>query len=110
MALTFRLDADKASRSPQILNRKIKEPCLIIHGVKSLDDAIDLLNRLVNIHVLEFGTCAYQTKSDGKELLAAYHWAEPTQAKYLSQFVSAQASFVNNIPTEILGKSINTPT
>lgn len=70
-------------RSPQIL-RKVKEPCLIVHAVKSLDDAIDFLN------------------GDGKECLAAYHWGGPAQCKYLSQFVSARVSFANHIPAEIL--------
>lgn len=70
-------------RSPQIL-RKVKEPCLIVHAVRSLDDAIDFLN------------------GDGKECLAAYHWGGAAQCKYLSQFVSARVSFANHIPAEIL--------
>lgn len=74
---------DIKQRSPQIL-RKVKEPCLIVHAVKSLDDAIDCLN------------------GDGKECLAAYHWGGPAQCKYLSQFVSARVSFANHVPAEIL--------
>ncbi|KAF1352585.1 Aldehyde/histidinol dehydrogenase [Delphinella strobiligena] len=74
---------DIRRRSPQIL-RKVKEPCLIVHAVRSLDDAIDFLN------------------GDGKECLAAYHWGGAAQCKYLSQFVSARVSFANHIPAEIL--------
>jgi hypothetical protein len=36
-------------------------------------------------------------------LLAAYIFAAPAPAKYLSQFISARISCANHIPTELLG-------
>lgn len=56
-----------------------------MQDVKSLDDAIDLLNHHHESH------------------LAAYHWGEPAQCNYLSQFIDAHVSFANHIPAELLG-------
>ncbi|THW52220.1 aldehyde dehydrogenase PutA, partial [Aureobasidium pullulans] len=71
-------------RSTSLLKNKISEPVLLVHSVKSLDDAIDFIN------------------NNGNELLAAYHFGENAQCKYLSQFVSSQVSYVNHIPAELL--------
>ncbi|THZ04485.1 aldehyde dehydrogenase PutA [Aureobasidium pullulans] len=71
-------------RSTSLLRNKISEPVLLVHSVKSLDDAIDFIN------------------NNGNELLAAYHFGENAQCKYLSQFVSSQVSYVNHIPAELL--------
>lgn len=73
-------------RSTSLLKNKISEPVLLVHSVKSLDDAIDFIN------------------NNGNELLAAYHFGENAQCKYLSQFVSSQVSYVNHIPAELLGQ------
>jgi acyl-CoA reductase-like NAD-dependent aldehyde dehydrogenase len=73
-------------RSTSLLKTKISEPVLLVHAVKSLDDAIDFIN------------------SDSSELLAAYHFGENAQCKYLSQFVASQVSYVNHIPAELLGQ------
>ncbi|GAB7351468.1 hypothetical protein MBLNU459_g2127t1 [Dothideomycetes sp. NU459] len=74
---------DVKQRSAQLFD-KVREPCLIVHAIRSLDDAIDLIN------------------NNSKELLAAYHWGKAGECKYLSQFIAAQVSFVNHVPTEIL--------
>ncbi|KAJ9632343.1 hypothetical protein H2203_000748 [Taxawa tesnikishii (nom. ined.)] len=73
---------DVQQRSAKILQNKVNEACLIVHSIRSLDDAIDLANR-------------------GDRLLAGYHFASPAQGKYLSQFIAAQVSFVNHIPSEL---------
>jgi hypothetical protein len=73
-------------RSTSLLKTKISEPVLVVHSVKSLDDAIDFIN------------------NNGSELLAAYHFGENAQCKYLSQFVASQVSYVNHIPAELLGE------
>ncbi|KAK6373851.1 hypothetical protein LTS17_007820 [Exophiala oligosperma] len=54
-------------------------------ATSSLDDAIDAIN----------GT-------NQKALLALYVFADPSAAKYLSQFIRTRVSFVNHIPTNIL--------
>lgn len=68
-----------------MLKNKVHEPVLLVHAVKSLDDAIDFIN------------------NNGGELLAAYHWGDAAQCKYLSQFVASQVSYVNHVPAELLG-------
>ncbi|CAD0010906.1 unnamed protein product [Aureobasidium pullulans] len=74
----------EVTKSTSLLRNKISEPVLLVHSVKSLDDAIDFIN------------------NNGNELLAAYHFGENAQCKYLSQFVSSQVSYVNHIPAELL--------
>ena len=37
-------------------------------------------------------------------LLASYIFAAPTSAKYMSQFIRSQVSFVNQVPLELLGQ------
>jgi len=74
-------------RSTSLLKNKISEPVLLVHAVKSLDDAIDFINN-----------------GDSNELLAAYHFGENAQCKYLSQFVASQVSYINHIPAELLGQ------
>jgi acyl-CoA reductase-like NAD-dependent aldehyde dehydrogenase len=73
-------------RSASLLKNKISEPVLLVHAVKSLDDAIDFINN-----------------DGGSELLAAYHFGGNAQGKYLSQFVASQVSYINHIPAELLG-------
>lgn len=73
-------------RSTSLLKTKISEPVLLVHAVKSLDDAIDFINN-----------------GDSSELLAAYHFGGNAQGKYLSQFVASQVSYINHIPAELLG-------
>ncbi|KAI4792970.1 aldehyde dehydrogenase PutA [Aureobasidium sp. EXF-8845] len=72
-------------RSTSLLKTKISEPVLLVHAVKSLDDAIDFINN-----------------GDSSELLAAYHFGGNAQGKYLSQFVASQVSYINHIPAELL--------
>ncbi|TKA76331.1 hypothetical protein B0A49_02688 [Cryomyces minteri] len=74
---------DVERRESQLLRRKVSECCLVVHGVRSLDDAIDLAN------------------SD-EDLLASYLFATPAAGKYLSQFIRSNVSFVNHIPVELL--------
>ncbi|PNS17296.1 hypothetical protein CAC42_6979 [Sphaceloma murrayae] len=75
---------DLPRRVPSLLTRKIDQPALLIHSIRSLDDAIDFLN------------------SEGQTYLTASYFADNASAKYLSQFIPAQASLVNAIPAEIL--------
>ncbi|KAI7278408.1 ALDH-like protein [Hortaea werneckii] len=64
---------------------KNEYPVMIVHGVRSLDDAIDLIGSTSN-----------------HASLAAYHFGNPATGKYLSQFVDAEVSFVNHVPRELL--------
>jgi hypothetical protein len=57
-------------------------------ATSSHDDAIDAINA---------------TSQDA--LLALYVFADGPSAKYLTQFIRTRVSFVNHIPTNILGKS-----
>ncbi|KAJ5728880.1 ALDH-like protein [Penicillium malachiteum] len=56
---------------------------LLVHGVRSLDDAIDLAN-------------------GNRKLIASYIFADLVSAKYLTQFITTHVSFVNQIPLELL--------
>ncbi|KAF2218865.1 Aldehyde/histidinol dehydrogenase [Elsinoe ampelina] len=75
---------DIPRRSDKLLNRKIDQPALLIHSIRSLDDAIDFLT------------------SNGQSYLTAAYFADLGSGKYLSQFIPAQASFLNSIPAEVL--------
>ncbi|QDS74300.1 hypothetical protein FKW77_003808 [Venturia effusa] len=75
--------AEISDRNSEIFAQKQTGTSLLIHSVRSLDDAIDLANKN--------GT-----------LLASYIFASPSAGKYLSQFVHAHTTFVNNIPVELL--------
>ncbi|KAJ5978941.1 hypothetical protein N7501_002283 [Penicillium viridicatum] len=56
---------------------------LLVHTVRSLDHAIDLSNLVGNLR-------------------GAYVFAHEKSAKYLTQFINADVSFVNHIPVEVL--------
>ncbi|KAI1616158.1 Aldehyde/histidinol dehydrogenase [Exophiala viscosa] len=71
-------------RNCLLLTKKISEPALLIHAIRSLDDAIDLANSRGEIH------------------LAAYFFADLPTTKYLSQFVKSRISFANHAPTDLL--------
>ncbi|MCJ1445193.1 MAG: hypothetical protein MMC23_005698 [Stictis urceolatum] len=71
-------------RSTSILNDKVTSPLLLVQSFTSMDDAIDLAN------------------NHEAPLLAAYHFGSPRAAKYLSQFIPAQVTFVNHVPFQIL--------
>ncbi|OAG05558.1 ALDH-like protein, partial [Paraphaeosphaeria sporulosa] len=60
-------------------------PVLAISAVSSLDHAIDIINNDLD-----------------DRLSAAYHFAAPAHAKYLSQFIRSEVTFVNHIPTSLL--------
>ena len=72
-------------RTSPLLRRKIEEAVLLIHAISSLDDAIDLSN-----------------SSSTEPLLAAYLFAAPAAAKYLSQFLNAHVTCTNEIPADLL--------
>lgn len=61
-------------------------PVMLVHAVRSLDDAIDLIG----------------STSNRAANLAAYHFGNPATGKYLSQFIDAEVSFVNHVPRELL--------
>lgn len=64
---------------------KVKAPILCVAAVSSLDHAIDML----------------ASDSDAP-LTAAYYFAAPAHAKYLAQFIHANISFINSIPSALL--------
>ena len=72
-------------RTSPLLTRKIGEAVLLVHAISSLDDAIDLSN-----------------SSTTEPLLAAYFFAAPAAAKYLSQFINAHVTCSNEIPADLL--------
>ncbi|KAH7016424.1 Aldehyde/histidinol dehydrogenase [Microdochium trichocladiopsis] len=72
-----------SGRDSVLLKSKISEPCLVLHSVKSIDDAIDTAPR--------HGTLA-----------ATYIFAKPDPAKYIGQFVDSSIVFVNQIPPQLL--------
>jgi hypothetical protein len=59
--------------------------------MSSLEDAIDYTN-----------SSARQSQHPALPLLASYIFATPKTAKYLSQFISSSASFINTIPAGLL--------
>lgn len=65
---------------------KVEAPILSISSISSLDHAIDII----------------ATTTDGQPLLAGYHFAAHAHAKYLSQFIPANLSFVNHVPHQLL--------
>ncbi|KAK6416745.1 hypothetical protein LTR81_009761 [Elasticomyces elasticus] len=77
---------EASSRKSDFLTQKITAPVMVVHTIRSLDDAIDLVSNT----------------SNGIPALAAYHFSNPASAKYLTQFVDARVSFVNSIPRELL--------
>lgn len=68
------------------LDTKTNLPILKVHGVRSLDDALALVNN----------------RRNNKACLAAYHFGNLATGKYLSQFIDAEVSFINHVPREIL--------
>jgi aldehyde dehydrogenase (NAD+) len=66
------------------LPHKISQPLFCISAITSLEHAISLVD------------------DDNQTLLAAYHFGVPSSGKYLSQFINADASFVNHVPYRIL--------
>jgi len=66
---------------------KIHQPVFALSATTSLEHAISLIDEDLN---------PQQT------LLAAYHFGTPSTAKYLSQFIPADASFANHIPVRLL--------
>ncbi|KAJ4506704.1 hypothetical protein HRR83_007769 [Exophiala dermatitidis] len=71
-------------RDSTLAQPKLREKCLVVHAVSSIDDAIDVSNG--------FG-----------RLAAAYVFtSKPEAAKYICQFVDSAVSFVNHIPTSLL--------
>ncbi|KAL9943282.1 hypothetical protein ACHAP0_005409 [Verticillium nonalfalfae] len=70
-------------RRSDLLGRKTDEPCLVVHSVTSMDDAIDVASG--------FG-----------RLSAAYVFTAPAAAKYICQFLNASICLVNHIPLKLL--------
>lgn len=66
------------------LQTKADELSFVVWSVRSLDDAINLLDE--QQHPFQ----------------AAYHFSDLRSAKYLSQFVDAEVTFVNQIPRTVL--------
>jgi aldehyde dehydrogenase (NAD+) len=66
------------------LPAKQTSPVFAITAFTSLDHAIDLVSA-----------------SAARPVLAAYHFAAPAHASYLSQFIAAETTFVNHVPNQI---------
>ena len=72
-------------RSSKLLRKRIHEPLLLIHPVRSIDDAIDFAN------------------ADSEAWLAGlFVFGAPDVAKYVAQFVGSHVTCANNIPVELL--------
>ena len=69
----------------QAMTSKLDQSVILVQPTRSLDDAINLLD--------EAKTAPYP---------AAYHFSDYKSAKYLSQFVDAEVTFVNHIPRRLL--------
>jgi aldehyde dehydrogenase (NAD+) len=67
-----------------ILPPKLSQSIFCTSSITSLEHAIDLI------------------ENDSDRFLAAYHFSTPSSGKYLSQFIPADASFVNHIPHRLL--------
>ncbi|KAL1861355.1 hypothetical protein VTK73DRAFT_7130 [Phialemonium thermophilum] len=63
---------------------KLRERCLVVHAVTSMEDAIDVSN------------------AQGRLAAAFVFTANPRAAKYMCQFLDAATSFVNQLPTSLL--------
>jgi len=82
----------RANRSSKLLHRKVTEQTLLITPMTSLEDAIDFPNTSLD----------QPLSPPGSSYLASYIFAEPRVAKYLSQYIRADASFINTIPSALL--------
>jgi hypothetical protein len=72
-------------RKSSLLHKKIQEPLLIIHPVRSMDDAIDFSNQGAT-----------------EPLTAIYSFGAPEVSKYVFQFVSAHLCCADSIPVELI--------
>jgi hypothetical protein len=80
------------------LKKKIDEKVLLVHPVTSLDDAID-----INLYVwIPPPGKAPANKTSNEDLAAVYAFAAPASAKYLTQFIDADISWVNHVPSHML--------
>lgn len=81
-----------SSRRPYSLVAEKPDECrsrlLTMIPVTSLDDAIDLVSS--------------STTTTNSPALAAYHFGNAATGKYLAQFIDARASFLNNVPRDLL--------
>lgn len=66
---------------------KISQPLFCIASITSLEHAISLVDGDLD---------------PSESLAAAYHFGVPASGKYLSQFIKADASFVNHVPFRLL--------
>jgi hypothetical protein len=73
-------------RTHTILKKRVQEPLLLVHPVRSVDDAINFTN----------------SDDVNNPLAAVYTFGSPEVAKYVSQFVDAHVSCANDIPVELL--------
>ncbi|KAL4865537.1 hypothetical protein BDV12DRAFT_211030 [Aspergillus spectabilis] len=70
-------------RNSPLLQKKVEEKVLVLHPITSLDDAIDY-------------TASFPP------LAATYSFANPASSKYLTQFIDARISWINQAPLEML--------
>ncbi|KAK4612274.1 4,4'-diaponeurosporen-aldehyde dehydrogenase [Fulvia fulva] len=75
---------DTADRD-SLLSQRTDASIMVIHSIKSLDDAIDLVG-----------------SSTEDSCLAAYHFGNPATGQYLAQFIASETAYINHIPRELL--------
>lgn len=83
-----------------MLKKKVSEKVLLVHPVTSLDDAIDI-NAYVST-LKESRSKTILTRNRSETLAATYAFAAPASAKYLTQFIDADISWVNHVPSHML--------
>ncbi|KAH3948976.1 hypothetical protein HBH70_002200 [Parastagonospora nodorum] len=66
---------------------KVTQPLFCISAITSLEHAISLVD---------------EDLEPSQTLSAAYHFGTPASGKYLSQFINADASFINHVPYRLL--------
>ncbi|KAJ5302542.1 hypothetical protein N7476_009341 [Penicillium atrosanguineum] len=96
------LDSIQKERTARVLVSgsqwgKIDEKVLLVHAVTSLDDAIDISSYASLRKYLQLAN-----EIRNETLAATYAFAAPASAKYLTQFIDADISWVNHVPSHML--------
>jgi hypothetical protein len=98
------------NRGSPLLQKKVEEKVLVLHPITSLDDAIDLSASYVSTSTQL--VMAHANDNRMGTLAATYAFADPSSSKYLTQFIDAHVSWVNQVPVEMLigpASPINSP-
>jgi hypothetical protein len=85
-----------------LLKKKVDEKVLLVHPVTSLDDAIDINAYVSALKQSKPRVYRVLTQNRSETLAATYAFAAPASAKYLTQFIDADISWVNHVPSHML--------